>query len=276
MLSYSPPSFPKGVRTLLVATVAVYVVQIIPTIGDIVLDLGSLIPFRVFAGAQVWRLVTYLFLHDPRGPWHLVFNMLALWMFGIEIENLWGTRTFVLFYLGSGIGAGLLSFVMWHNPIIGASGAVLALLTVYAFYFPQRRVLMFFIFPMPVWLAVAIIGFISLAGSMSGPGGIAHLTHLGGILAAVIYVKLFPLLARAGGEHRRRRSEQRMRHQAEERGSQQRFFEDHVDPILKKISEQGMGSLSAEERKILRAASRRGRDGGDASKIIPFDFRQDK
>ena len=113
--------------------------------------------------------------------------MLALWMFGVELEELWGSKRFTIFYLLCGAGSGLLSIFLWNTSIIGALGAILGLLTVYACYFPDRTISMFFIFPMPVKFAVIIIGAISLWGASTGAGGIAHLMHLGGILIGLLY-----------------------------------------------------------------------------------------
>jgi membrane associated rhomboid family serine protease len=256
MLQFETPSLSRGVRNILIVTTAAYAVQIMPFIGESVTDWCLLMPSRAIGNMEIWRLFTYMFLHDPRGPWHLVFNMLALWMCGTEIETLWGTRRFVFFYLYSGIAAGLFSFFLWNSPIIGASGAVLAILTVYAFYYPQRRVLMFFIFPMPVWIAVIIIGFISIAGSLSSAGGISHITHLGGILAALAWVKGKPLIERISwifGKFVRRREIQKAKTAMMEK--QRR--DEMVDSVLKKISKSGMGSLSQSEKDILLRASRK-------------------
>jgi membrane associated rhomboid family serine protease len=274
MMSYGHSSLPSGIRNLLIANVALYLLEILPWIGRWVHGLGVLVPSLAFGSAQLWRLVSYMFLHDPGGIWHLAFNMLALWMFGVEMEQMWGTRRFVVFYFLCGIGAAVVSVFTWNTPIVGASGAILGVLTAYAFHFPHRRILMFFIFPVPVWIAVAIIGAISLVFATSGAGGIAHLTHLGGILVAIIYLKAYePVMARAS--HRReRREEKQMRHRAEETMSRARYFEEVIDPILKKINEQGMESLTRQERKELQKASRDNPERMRKSKIVPFDFRR--
>jgi len=265
------PGLSKGVRGLLIATAAVFVLQILPGVGDWLFDWGALIPHATFRHGQAWRLVTYMFLHG--GPLHLFFNLLALWMFSVEIEEIWGTRKFLIFYLVAGVGSGLLSvFMRPYIPIVGASGAVLAVMTVYAFYFPQRQVLMFFIFPVPVWLAVGIIGFISIAMARTNAGGIAHLVHLGGILVALVYVKVIPALERQIDFRRRLRAERLMRRSAEVRTGKERYYDDLVDPILKKISQEGMASLSDEERRILAQASKGSRASRGRGKIIPFDF----
>jgi len=159
----------------------------------------GLMPDRVFAHGYLWQLITYSFLHASIS--HILFNMLALWMFGVELERTWGTRFFLKYYFVCGIGAAmttvLLSFVpgafgqqLYYSLTIGASGAVYGVLLAYALYFPSRPIYMYFVFPIPAKYFVAIIGAISLLSSMSGPGGgIAHTTHLGGIVAGYLYLK---------------------------------------------------------------------------------------
>jgi membrane associated rhomboid family serine protease len=273
MVTIGPGRMSRSVRNLLIANVVVYVCQIVPTLGMSLLSIGMLVPSYVFARGQVWRLVSYLFLHDPVNPMHLLFNMLALWMFGVELELIWGTRRFTTFYFIGGIGAALFSAVMWNVPIIGASGAVLALLTAYAYCFPNRTVLMFFIFPVPVRVAVMIIGFISLLLSFGGGGGIAHLTHLGGIVVALLYLKAYPAGVRYVAGLREREDQRRQRRTHEERMRAERYYEEVVDPILRKISEQGMDSLTAAERRTLQDASKRHRERLREERIIPVDFR---
>jgi membrane associated rhomboid family serine protease len=276
-MAFNFQSVPKGIRTLIVITAAVWIAQLLPWIGSALMQWGSLVPCQAFGQGQLWRCVTYLFLHDPSGPFHILFNMLTLWMFGVELEEMWGTKKFVLFYLISGIGSGLFSIItvvspiMWMTPVIGASGGVLALLTVYALYFPRRQILLFFLVPVNVIVAVAIFGFISLYGSMRGVGNVSHLTHLGGIVVGVLYVKGLPFFS-SFLENAKARA-QAVRHRADERkkNAENNYFANVIDPILKKISNSGMASLTKEEKRALEEASKRKRGGtGDDGRIIPF------
>jgi membrane associated rhomboid family serine protease len=277
IMDFAAPAFPRGVRALIIASAAVWLVQLLPGAGAALAGWCDLVPYKTFSQLQVWRLFTYLFLHDPNGPFHLIFNMLTLWMFGAEIEAMWGTRRFVFFYVFSGAGAGLFSLatrfspVMWFVPVIGASGAVLALLTVYALYFPRRQMLLFFLFPVNVIVAVVIFGAISLLGSVQSWGNVSHLTHLGGIAAGFFYVKGFPIIE-SFFENAKARADT-ARHQAEERKktADSDYFETVIDPILKKISETGMESLSPGEKRTLEEASKRKRKSReDPGKILPF------
>lgn len=276
-MDYGFPPFTKGIRGLVIASTAAWILQLLPGIGAIVTGLGALVPNSAFGHLQVWRLVSYAFLHDTAGPFHILFNMFTLWMFGAELEEQWGTRRFVVFYLCAAAGSGLFSLVtafsplLWFTPVIGASGAVLALLTVYALYFPRRQMLLFFLFPVNVLVAVAIFGAISLLGAAHSWGNVSHLTHLGGIAVGFLYVKLFPIVNDYLRHAKSRADETRQRAEQRKKSADREYFEDVVDPILKKISASGMESLTEEEKKTLEEASRRKKDGdGGQGRIIPF------
>lgn len=194
--SFGPGPWTPAIRAIVIANVAAFLVSLV--LPAITLTFG-LRPADIFGRLHVWQPVTYMFLHA--GIFHILFNMLALWMFGVELERMWGSRYFVKYYFVCGIGAAmttvLLSFVpgtfgeqLYYSLTIGASGAVYGVLLAYALYFPNRPILLYFIFPIPAKYFVAIMGAISLLSSMSGPGGgIAHTTHLGGLVAGYLYLK---------------------------------------------------------------------------------------
>jgi len=190
---------PAGVKWLLIANIAMFLpYYMIPALKEH-LDLLALAPELVVKHFAIWQLATYMFLHGGIG--HILFNMLALWMFGVELERMWGSRFFVQYYFICGVGAAmttvLLSFIpgsfgaqLYYSLTIGASGAIYGILLAYALYFPNRPILLYFVFPIPAKYFVAIMGGISLLSSMSGPGGgIAHTTHLGGLVAGYLYLK---------------------------------------------------------------------------------------
>jgi membrane associated rhomboid family serine protease len=271
-------SITRGVRALLIANLAVFIVQWLPGIGPLLFKFGSIVSYDIFAQGQVWRLVTYMFLHSVTTVFHFLFNMLALWMFGPELEERWGTRRFLSFYALCGVGAGLFSMFYLFSPVtrflpvIGASGAVLGLLTAYACYFPDRQVLLFFVLPIRVWMLVAGYAVLSLVFALSQRGGVvAHLIHFGGIAVAFAYVKSYARIEARFDEFRSRRRERGMRARAEETLARKRFFEEKIDPVLEKISREGMASLTREEKKLLRQAGQEGRERLKREKIIPFD-----
>lgn len=158
----------------------------------------SLWPKQVVQHFYVWQLVTYMFLHG--GVFHLLFNMLALWMFGTELERIWGTRYFVKFYMLTGVGAGLLTVLLSLLPfgfaaalfdanIIGASGAIYGLLLAYALYFPDRPIYMYMVFPIPAKYFVMIMGALAFYASLADNNGVANATHLGGLLVGYLLLK---------------------------------------------------------------------------------------
>ena len=176
-------------------SVAAFLISLV--VPAIVLTFG-LRPADIFGRLYIWQPITYMFLHS--GIFHILFNMLALWMFGVELERTWGSQYFLKYYFVCGVGAAvttvLLSFLpggfgeqLRYSLTIGASGAVYGVLLAYALYFPNRPIYMYFVFPIPAKYFVAIIGAISLLSSTGGGGGIAHTTHLGGLVAGYLYLK---------------------------------------------------------------------------------------
>jgi membrane associated rhomboid family serine protease len=194
--SFGPGPLTPAIKVLIAANVVTFLAAL--AVPAITLQLG-LRPADVFGRFAIWQPFTYMFLHG--GIFHILFNMLALWMFGVELERMWGTRYFVKFYAVAGVGAAVttlaLSFLpfsfgneLYYSLTIGASGAVYGILLGYARYFPDRPIYLYFVFPIPAKYFVMIIGAVSLLSSMGASGGgIAHTTHLGGLVAAYLYIK---------------------------------------------------------------------------------------
>jgi len=190
---------PGPVSTTLKALIAANVVMfLVTTFAQSVVAYLGLVPTLVLHQFWVWQVATYMFLHG--GIFHIVFNMLALWMFGAELERRWGTRYFLKFYFVTGIGAGALTVLfstlpfafaqqVQHSIVIGASGAIYGLLLAYALYFPDRPIYMYFVFPIPAKVFVAIIGAIAFFSSLSEAGGTANATHLGGLIIGYLFLK---------------------------------------------------------------------------------------
>ena len=120
----------------------------------------GLTPALVIHNFYLWQLVTYIFLHDTSNLFHILFNMLGLWMFGSELESMWGSRQFTKFFFICVIGAGIFMMLLSPNstvPTIGASGAIYGILLAYGLLFPNR-IIIFFVFPIPAKIFVAIMG----------------------------------------------------------------------------------------------------------------------
>src|SRR5262245_3428273 len=189
--SFGPGPLSTALKALIGANVAVFLaVWALPVLGPIV----ALIPYRVVHELFVWQPATYMFAHA--GISHLVINMLTLWMFGTELERLWGTRFFLKFYFACGIGAGLITIAfallpfayaqqIYVVPTVGASGAVFGLLLAYGLYYPDRPLYLYFVFPVPAKDFGVMIGALSFFAG----GGVAHATHLGGLVVGYLYLK---------------------------------------------------------------------------------------
>jgi membrane associated rhomboid family serine protease len=195
-VSFGPGPLSSALKAIIGANVAIFLAQYF--LDPALTSLLGLQPRLVVRGAA-WQLGTYMFVHG--GIWHIVFNMLALWMFGTELERVWGTRYFVKFYFVTGIGAGILTVVLSWLPfeftrplyvsnVIGASGAIYGLLLAYGLYFPDRPIYMYLVFPIPAKIFVMIIGAIAFYSTLSAAGGgIANATHLGGLLVGYVFLK---------------------------------------------------------------------------------------
>jgi len=235
---------------------------------------------------QVWQLITYQFMHGSF--MHILFNMFALWMFGIEIENMWGSQKFLIFYLMCGVAAGItqLIFPPLFNeqlaPTIGASGAIFGVLIAFAMVFPNRYIFLYFF--IPVKAKYLIIGYILLELYAVPQGGsVAHLAHLGGALAGFIYIMVDKKTTFSLGNIFRSSSNKpkspynpfggikdALKHK-EKDVQEARFYEikdedksvkdeisqEEIDRILDKISQSGYQNLSEKEKKILFEASKK-------------------
>jgi membrane associated rhomboid family serine protease len=193
--SVGPGPLTPAVRALIVLNVAGYLLAIV--VPAVSISLG-LVPALVFERWWVWQPVTYMFLHG--GLFHLLFNMLALWMFGVDLERRWGTRFFARYYFISGIGAAATTLVvsllpysfaapLYGSVTVGASGAVYGLLVAFAMMYPHRPIYLYMLFPIPARIFVLIVGAISFLSSVSeARGGVAHAAHLGGLVAGYLYL----------------------------------------------------------------------------------------
>jgi membrane associated rhomboid family serine protease len=146
------------------------------------------------AHGYLWQFVTYMFVHDPFSYSHIIFNMLALFIFGTQVERSMGSREFLLYYMLTGILAGVFSFVVyWFTGsyrvfLMGASGAIFAVQLAYAVLFPQNILYLWGILPLRA--PVMVLGFTALEiiFMITGLGGnVAHFTHLAGFAFGWLY-----------------------------------------------------------------------------------------
>jgi membrane associated rhomboid family serine protease len=260
----------EWVKILLIINVGVFLVQMIA--GPSFTYTFGLVPADVLGKLRLYQLVTYMFLHG--GFFHILFNMFMLWMFGSEMERTWGSDTFIRFYFFTGVGAGVLSWITAPSSMsvtIGASGAIFGILLAYAMTYPNRMVLVYFLFPVKVKYLVIFLGAVEFIAAFNYTApGIAHFGHLGGLLFGYIYIRWFGVSsygrpsakgwwdpASWGEAARKWRAKRRLKviDLQKKRDAERRL---EVDRILEKIAREGMESLSAEERRILEEESDHG------------------
>ena len=248
---------PPAVKALLFANGIIFLMQELLGANRI-FNLFGLTPGLFWSG-YLWQPFTYMFLHGSFS--HLLFNMLALWIFGSSLESLWGMRKFLRYYFLTGVGAALSNCLLTPYAdvsIIGASGAIYGLLAAYGLLFPNSVIYISFLFPIRAKYLVLIFGFFEFVTSISMMQGanspVAHIVHLGGMVIGVMYLKHRTLLrwgARKAKKVQRKKIivKQRMIYQSEEKLRQE------VDDLLDKINEVGIGNLTNWERKRLKQAS---------------------
>ena len=264
------------VKRLLVANTGVFIV--VNLLGLVPLpwavDVLGFSPARLLI--HPWSPLTYMFVHGSF--FHLFANMLVLFFFGPPLERSWGERYFIQYYLIAGMGGALFSLLLIQligtPTVIGASGAVFGLLLAFALKWPDAPIYLWFLLPVKAKYFVGFMAFFSLYASLGGArDGVAHWTHLGGLVTGFLYLKQGDKLSRrveglrkrwrrrgltttpgAGGEPPRRVTKRRSRREGDRL--------DEVDRILDKIREGGIDALTPKEREFLDDMSRRYRGSG--------------
>ena len=259
------------VKRLLIANTAVFLLTWI--IGrEFVFTWFSFQPSEMLI--HPWGAVTYMFLHGDF--WHLFMNMLVLFFFGPPLESKWGSREFIKYYVICGLGGVALSFFFVSYSIIGASAAVYGIMLAFAMTWPEAPIYIYAIFPVKAKWLVAFLFLVTFSSAFGGAGGgVAHFAHLGGFITGLLYLKTdwkaaaqiqkmgraararrFAIVPRDGSEDEASSQRGGRDPQAEARES---TMLDAVDRVLDKISAEGMGSLTDDERKLLDEVSKKHR-----------------
>jgi len=261
---YSPrmrmnwPKITPVVKWLLIINIGVFLVSImIRSVGNFFIDWFSVYPATIGMSLQLWRLVTYQFLHDTSGFGHIFVNMLGLFFFGPMLERTWGSKRFLIFYLICGATGGVLYPILAHagwldkGPLVGASGSILGILAAGAILFPHVRVYVWGIFPMKLMVLALIFAAISILTLLQpdqfGNGG-GQAAHLGGMAAGAIYVF-----------SQSWRDKLKIKFEAgnwEKRMAAERNLTAEVDRILQKVHGSGIQSLTRKEKKTLKQATK--------------------
>jgi membrane associated rhomboid family serine protease len=276
--------FPKVIKYLLISNVALFLlvhffalfkIQGVP-LSPYLMPLFALYPLG--HGFQIWQLFTYMFMHGDF--WHLALNMFALWMFGMDLENDWGSKRFAWYYFLCGLGAGISNLLIsplfgTSGPTIGASGAVYGILLAFGMTYPNRPIFVYFLLPLQAKYFVLIYLVLELYNGVTGTmDGIAHFAHLGGAAVGFLilstgqrFLPVQKIWERTkerftAQEHATTRSYRRENEVSDAQyyditDEESRINQQRVDEILDKISQYGYQSLTEEEKRILFEASKK-------------------
>ena len=285
--------FPPVIKNLLIINIAVFFLQLIANnlmIGGkplwYVLNVWfALNPLVEGANFQVWQLITYQFMHGSFS--HIFFNMFMLWMFGMEIENIWGSKKFLYFYLICGIAAGLAQLFiapLFSTPAvtIGASGAVFGVMIAFAMLFPDRYIFLYFLVPIKAKYLIGFLFILEIFWIGDAGSNVAHLAHLGGAVAGFIFI-MFDKQIDVPIKRIFNRSNYRTNNQFQnpfsglsdkfkkrsqnvdeakyydinQRKDNEEISQAEIDAILDKISQSGYQNLSEREKRILFEVSKK-------------------
>jgi len=298
--------FPPVIKNLLIINGLVFIVYMLGqqiqtstglTFGDILTEYLALIPIGginlsngigqvIHWSFYPWQLITYQFMHG--GFWHIFWNMFMLWMFGMEVENLWGSKKFLTFYLLCGVIAGISQLIfppLFHEPLgptIGASGAIFGVLIAFGMLFPNQYIYLWFFIPIKAKYLIAFAVLVELYSIPQG-GNIAHLAHLGGGLAGFVYImldrksnfsfrnifgrssyqhgggKVFDSLKNAANVFKKKDDnvEEARYYEIKDDKNKHEVTQAEIDAILDKISQSGYQNLTDKEKKILFEASKK-------------------
>jgi membrane associated rhomboid family serine protease len=267
----------SAVGTLIAINVGVFILDAFSNDHWLVVNMAAPVPQLVHEPWTWWRLVTYGFAHDPSDIWHLAFNMLGLWVFGRDVEAVYGRREFFKLYISLIILAGLVNVLIdlaAHNQtlLLGASGGVMGVAVIFACHFPRRMLLVIPIpIPIPAYLLVGFYVIGDFVASQLKTDHVAHWAHLGGAAFGFLYYKTgWNLFRLWPGSFKLRMPGRgpkfRIHRESDEEDADQPPPDDYlttgriqerVDQLLAKISREGESSLTDEERQFLQDASRR-------------------
>jgi membrane associated rhomboid family serine protease len=253
--SYKPALFTDAIKILVSVNFGIFLLQTIARTEGMFFPLFGLVPKLVWSEFMLWQPFTYLFFHG--GIWHVLINMFVLWMFGSELERLWGKEHFLKFYFVTGVGAGLVTMIFVLNsmtPIVGASGAVYGVLLAYGLTYPNRTVYLYGIIPIKsLWFVIGI-GVIAFMSSFDNVSQISHLTHLSGMMIGYLMLKRPVRFNDLWFTIRKRTLEYKIKHE-EKKVSQHQAIERDIDRILDKINREGFENLTDEEHDRLYKGS---------------------
>jgi membrane associated rhomboid family serine protease len=253
------------VTNLILLNVAVFLAD---WLGGLQLDSrAGMYPSNLLQPWMWWRLLTYGFVHDVNNLQHVAFNMFGLWLFGRDVEGIYGRWEFLRVYLTVIIMSGLVFAAVQllrggpDVPIVGASGGVMGIMILYVMHFPRRVFYIWALIPVPAWALGLIYVLVDISGTLNPAvdDNTAHVAHLAGVAFGFIYYKSGWNLGRLipAGLSRKLRPTLRVHDPSDTPEPDYRDLNKVVDEILEKISREGEASLTKKERQTLEDASRR-------------------
>ncbi len=248
------PKMTPVVKWLLIINIAVFFVSvIIPPLGNFIYQWFQLDATSLSRALQLWRLITYQFLHAPGFIWHIFLNMLGLFFLGPTLERHWGSKRFLPFYLGCGVAGAMFYFLLVAigflpaGEMVGASGAILGMLAACAILFPQFVVIIF-IFPVPIRIAAVFLTAIYIVTVLTkGANAGGDAAHLAGMAAGAAYVYSESWRTKIKLKTRTDRWQKKM--------TEQRKLQSELDQILQKVHDSGIYSLTPKEKRTLKKAT---------------------
>jgi membrane associated rhomboid family serine protease len=260
-IRFAFPTITPMVKKLLIINIAVFLPCIlVPRLGDFLFEWFSVYPSSIWRCLQIWRPITYQFLHDTNSFWHICGNMFILFFCGRILEGYLGSKKFIIFYLISGsLGGIFYTFlvivnVLQPNSLIGASGAIFGVMAAGALLFPRIQFYFFGVFPIPYFVLAVIYTVGSLFFILKGSNVGGEATHLVGVAAGVVYVMYKPWIQRSKIKIGQGNWERKVK--------RERDFQADVDRILEKVHNSGMASLTRKEKRILKEATKREQEEG--------------
>ena len=254
-LSFKPKYFTDAIKILIIINVGLFLLRFVAKSQIDLAGIFGLSPNTVWP--MIWQPITYMFIHGDL--FHVLINMFVLWMFGSEMESIWGRAQFLRYYFLTGVGSGLVWLLFnagqSYSVLIGASGAIYGILIAYGMMFPNRTVYLYFMIPIKVKWFVVFLGAVAFLSSFNNNTNISHLTHLSGMVIGFVYLRYYWhwkdfrfSVHKQIEEFRSSISSKKDKKKIE--------MQNEVDQLLDKINETGYDNLTEEEKDLLYRASK--------------------
>ena len=254
-ISFKPKIFTDAIKILIIINVGLFLLRFVAKSQIDLAGIFGLSPNTVWP--MIWQPITYMFIHGDL--FHVLINMFVLWMFGSEMESIWGRAQFLRYYFLTGVGSGLVWLLFntgqSYSVLIGASGAIYGILIAYGMMFPNRTVYLYFMIPIKVKWFVVFLGAVAFLSSFNNNTNISHLTHLSGMVIGFVYLRYYWhwkdfrfSVHKQIEEFRSSISSKKDKKKIE--------MQNEVDQLLDKINETGYDNLTEEEKDLLYRASK--------------------